>query len=518
MRVDYRSVTRHRRGILAAAAAVALMLSGCSPSAPGGAGGATVVSSPDAAVVQGTPKALATYYSQKVTWTSCEKTFQCATIKVPVDYSHPKASSIALAVIRLGSTGSKIGSLLVNPGGPGASGYDMVRDGATKIFSKTMRRSYDIVGFDPRGVKRSAPVACISDAARDKERQQSYNLDDNAELAQDEAQNRSDIAQCLKHSGPDLGFIDTESSARDMDILRAAVNDTKLNYMGFSYGTKLGATYAGLFPHKVGKFSLDGALDPSLSIEDISMGQAKGFEQEIHAWAADCLAHPKCPVSGTPEEAVQQIRDLNASYVDNPKQTQQGRLLTAGEFNNALAVAMYSTDLWDPLKSALTDAFAGDSSSMLALADYSADRDPNGTYSSNTAFAFNAVNCLDYPMTTDVAAMRADEKKLESISPTFGKTLSYSGLTCKDWPFKPVDKPHKISAEGAAPILVVGTTRDPATPYSWAVALSNQLSSGVLLTWNGDGHTAYGRSNACITKAVDSYFVDGKVPADGTTC
>ena len=509
-----------RPRVLAAAAAsvaAAMVLSACTTAtAPPTAGPSA--STADPAVIQGAPANLEPFYSQTVTWTSCEKTFLCSKVKVPMDYAHPGAASIELAVIKLAATGQRTGSLLVNPGGPGASGYDMVRDGGKSYFSAKMRGSYDIVGFDPRGVQRSAPVTCISDSARDAERQESLDLDKDADLATDEAQTKADTAACEKNSGPVLGFIDTTSSAKDMDILRAALNEKKLNYMGFSYGTKLGATYAELFPGNVGRFSLDGALDPSLSVGDITLGQAKAFEAEIHSWAEHCVKQPKCPVSGTPEQAVQQIRTLNASYVNNPQKTKDGRILTAAEFTNAVAFAMYSTDLWDLLAAALTDAFKGDPTAMMALADYAAERGPDGRYTSNTAFAFNAINCLDYPMTTDTASMRAEAQQLEQASPTFGKTLGYSGLTCKDWPYKPVDPPHKITAPGTGPILVVGTTRDPATPYAWAVSLSQQLHSGVLVTWNGDGHTAYGRANQCLTNAVDGYFVDGKVPVAGTTC
>ncbi|WP_427016373.1 alpha/beta hydrolase [Pseudarthrobacter sp. P1] len=515
--VHHQGRRRRPRALAAAAAAVALamLLSSCSVLFPQTADrGATA----EAAVIGNVPAELAGFYAQPVTWTTCEKSFQCATIKVPLDYAQAGGESIKLAVIRLAASGKKLGSMVVNPGGPGASGYDMVKDGAKTYFTDKIRAAYDVVGFDPRGVQRSAPVTCIGDAARDKERQESLNLDNDADLARDEAQTKDDIAACVKNTGPVLAHIDTVSSAKDMDILRAIVGDAKLNYMGYSYGTKLGATYAGLFPAKVGKFSLDGALDPTLSIEDVSMGQAKGFELAIHAWAAHCLATAGCPVSGTPEQAVQQVRDLNAVYADNPQRTKDGRVLTESEFTGVLAFAMYSTDLWDLLSQALASAFKGDSNAMMVLADYSAERGEDGKYKSNTAFAFNAVNCLDYPMVTDVAAMRADSAALQAASPTFGKLLGYTGLLCKDWPYKPVGAPAKITADGAAPILVIGTTRDPATPYDWAVALSSQLSSGVLVTWDGDGHTAYGRSNKCISDAVDGYFVDGVVPAKGLRC
>jgi pimeloyl-ACP methyl ester carboxylesterase len=223
-------------------------------------------------------------------------------------------------------------------------------------------------------------------------------------------------------------------------------------------------------------------------------------------------------VHGSAGDVVAQVDKLRDSYVNNPQRARDGRVVTSSEFTNTLAFAMYSTDLWDPLEAALGQAFSGDPSGMLALADYSADRDKNGNYTTNTAFAFQAVNCLDYPTTQDKAAMRAESAKLEAASPTFGSIFGYSDLSCYGWPYKAVAAPHAIHADGAAPILVVGTTRDPATPYEWAQALRRQLSSGVMITWNGDGHTAYGRSNSCITNAVDGYFVDGKVPADNTTC
>lgn len=493
-----------------------LSLTACVPLFPGT--GTNTQGSQDPTAIQDVPQNLLEFYTQQVTWTSCEQAMRCAKVKVPMDYSHPEGQSIELAVVKLPASGTKKGSLLINPGGPGGSGYDMVAD-SSSLFSSKLRGSYDIVGFDPRGVKRSAPVKCISDAAMDEERQQDYDLDTNAGLAAYETQNKSDVAQCVKNTGDVLGFVDTVSSVKDMDILRGVLNEQKLDYLGFSYGTKLGASYADLFPSKVGKFVLDGALDPTLTVETLGMGQAKAFEAALHSWAEQCVQSADCPVRGTADEAVQQIRDLNASYEKTPQKTQDGRLLTGSGFSSGLSLAMYSTDLWDVLQKALTDAFNGDPNAMMSLADYAADRDPNtGKYSSNSAFAFTAINCLDYQMTTDITALRAESKALQAASPTFGKYLGYSGLTCKDWPYKSKVTPHPIAAKGTGPIVVIGTTRDPATPYQWAQALRKQLASGVLVTWDGDGHTAYGRSNACVQNAVDSYFVDGSTPKDGLQC
>ncbi len=510
------NVLRERRPhfFLALGAVVAMLLSSCSVLAPD----QPVKTSASADVVGEVPAELQDFYTQAVTWTSCNGGFQCAEVEVPMDYKNPKKKSIKLSAIRLPASGNRQGAMLINPGGPGGSGVDMVKDGAQSYFSAKLRGAYDVVGFDPRGVKRSTPVKCLDDAQMDAARQKEFDMSTEEGYAAGEAETKTESELCQKNSGPELAFLDTVSSARDMDILRAVVGDKALNYMGFSYGTKLGATYAGLFPERVGKFSLDGAMDPSLDIDEVSMGQAVGFENAMRAWVANCLSGTDCPVSGTVDAAMKQIRELNEVYTATPQQTPEGRVVTGTEFTGALAFGMYSTDLWAPLTGALTQAFAGDASGMLMLADFSADRDSDGKYNSNTAAAFTAINCLDYPMNSDLAHMREQTELLKKAAPTFGELLAYSGLTCKFWPFPATGEPAPISAAGAGPILVVGTTGDPATPYAWSEALAKQLDSGVLVTWKGEGHTAYGRSNECLSATVDAYFVDGKVPAAGVTC
>ncbi|PYI37892.1 alpha/beta hydrolase [Arthrobacter psychrolactophilus] len=505
---------RHRLILMAAASIGALLLSSCSVLAPD----KNTETSASAEIVGDVPAALMDFYTQPVTWSSCNGGYQCAEVKVPLNYDKPSSDSIKLSAIRLPATGKRLGAMLINPGGPGGSGVNMVKDGGKSYFSAKLRGAYDIVGFDPRGVQRSAGVKCLDDAQMDAARQVDFDLSTDAGLAAADAETKTQTELCQQNSGSELGHIDTVSSAKDMDILRAIAGDKQLNYMGFSYGTKLGATYAGLFPDRVGKFSLDGAMDPSLDIDEVSMGQAVGFENALRAWVANCLTGSDCPVSGTVDEAMVQIQTLQAVYTATPQQTPEGRVVTGTEFTGALAFAMYSTDLWEPLKAALAQAFAGDASGMLMLADYSADRDSSGVYNSNTSAAFTAINCLDYSMNWDPAHMREQAELLKKAAPTFGDLLSYSGLSCKYWPVKATGTQGAISASGAGPILVIGTTGDPATPYVWAEALANQLDSGVLVTWTGEGHTAYGRSNECITSTVDDYFVDGKVPAAGTSC
>ena len=267
----------------AGAMALVLVLSSCTLLGAGDSG-AKGASTPNPEIASAAPAELRSYYTQKADWTACEADFQCAKIKVPLDYSKPDGDSIEIAAIRLPTKGASKGSLLINPGGPGGSGYDFVKDAGATHFSEKLRANFDIVGFDPRGVKRSAPVTCLTDQERDASRAKIYDLDTDAGLAETLADNQVIAAKCEEKTGPVLGELDTESSAKDLDILRAALNDTKLNYMGFSYGTFLGSTYASLFPDNVGAMVLDGAMDPSLSYEELTSGQAKAFEKALRAY------------------------------------------------------------------------------------------------------------------------------------------------------------------------------------------------------------------------------------------
>lgn len=511
-----RATPPRRIRALVLAMVAALMLSGCLTGTPD----ATAPSSADPSLYQGVPAELLPFYRQAVQWQPCEKTsMRCATVEVPMDYSAPGLDRISLSVVKLPASGERRGSLLVNPGGPGGSGYDLIANSSSQMFSADLRQAYDLVGFDPRGVKRSQPVTCFNDAERDRMRQEEYDLETDAGFAAGREQAQRLASACQQNTGPVLGFVDTNSAARDLDVLRAITGSPALNYLGFSYGTYLGARYAELFPDKVGRFVLDGAMDPALSIEQLVLGQAKGFEAAFRNWTENCLRSSDCPLGGTVEEAMQQARDLNDSYVANAKATSDGRLLTASDFNSALTVSLYSTELWDVLKKALAQAFSGNPEGMMSLADYAMDRDPQtGKYTSNSIFALTAINCLDYPMSAEQEAMRLESLQLQQASPTFGKYLGYSGLLCGVWPHQASTERAAITAEGAGPIVVIGTTGDPATPYEWSVALRHQLSSAVLVTWEGEGHTAYGKDNECIRQAVDSYFIDGTVPKDRMRC
>ena len=510
-----------RRRVLAAlclALASMLVLSACSlPFLPTPTAKPTT-NTVDPSIAASAPEGLEKYYSQTVEWSSCEEGFQCGKVRVPMDYEDPESEEITLSTIKLASTGTKQGSILVNPGGPGGSGVDFVKDAGNTHFTQKLRTNFDLVGFDPRGVKRSAPVECMSDAERDASREMVFRKDTDAGLAAALEFNKSVAEQCVEKTGPVLGHIDTVSAAKDLDILRAVMNEAKLNYLGYSYGTFLGSTYASLFPDNVGRLVLDGAVDPSISNEELTAGQARAFEKALRAYVADCLRQNSCPLSGSVDNGIQEIRELINAVDRDPQTAKDGRLVTGPDFVNGIYLPLYDDQSWPALTQALDSAFSGDVSQMLRIADLGADREPNGKYSSNSAFAFNAINCLDYPMVMDTAGMRAEEARLKQESPTFGAFFAYGGASCKDWPYKSTRTPAPVEYSGSAPIVVIGTTGDPATPLEWAQSLRKQLENAALITWEGEGHTAYGRSNTCVSTAVDDYFVDGKLPQDGLQC
>ncbi|QDB78120.1 alpha/beta hydrolase [Georgenia sp. 311] len=464
------------------------------------------------------PDGLAAFYDQDVTWEECGNGYDCTDVTVPLDYAEPDGETITLALKRRAAgSADPVGSLLVNPGGPGGSGIQLV-EAADLLFSSELLDGFDIVGFDPRGVNESTPVDCVDDAELDEIRSADYDSTEEgltglASAAEELA------AACAQNSGELLGHVDTESAARDLDVLRAVLDEPRLDYLGYSYGTYLGAIYADLFPEHVGRMVLDGALDPSLSSADIVRGQAAGFEQALRAYAEDCLASSGCPLSGDVDSAVGQVQDLLELTSRTPLPTGTDRELTAPLAFSGIIMPLYDDAYWMLLTSALDAAMhQNDGSQLLLLADLSAEREPDGTYATNSTEANIAINCLDYPVEGDLADWRQQAKELEEISPTFGSALAFGDVTCAAWPVQSTVERGPVSADGAPPIVVIGTTGDPATPYEWSVQLADQLSSAVLVTYEGEGHTAYGRAGECVTTAVDDYLLDGVVPEDGLVC
>lgn len=509
---------------LATAAVVisgALVLSGCQVLSPGSGDSPEVgVESAASEVVGEVPAELEGFYTQEVEWELCEETFACATVEMPLDYADPARESIDIAVIRSDATGDAQGTVLVNPGGPGGSGVNIVRDALPFITSDRLREHYDVVGFDPRGVGQSSAVDCLTDEEREADRLEFLEPGiSDAEAYETLAAEAQDFAaQCAERTGELLGYIDTDSAARDLDILRAVVGDEQLNYLGFSYGSALGTAYAELFPTKTGRLVLDGAVDPSLSNEEVTLGQARGFEAALRSFVADCQLSSECPLPSGVDQGVAVIQDLFRSVEESPMTASDGRLVTIGTFFSGFILPLYENNNWPLLSAAIDQALQGDPTAMLELADLAADRGPDGVYATNSNSAFIAINCLDYPMTSDFDELNADAAELEEASPTFGPYLAYGGVTCDAWEYGPVLEPAPASASDAAPIVVIGTTGDPATPFDWSLALADQLETAVHVTWEGEGHTAYGRAGDCIGDLVDSYFIDGTVPDDGVTC
>ncbi|MEC4015016.1 alpha/beta hydrolase [Streptomyces sp. H27-D2] len=521
-------------------AAVALLISGCSsgtstPDAsassrtaqdgdgPGGETPANASSETLKPLPTALPATLKPYYGQKLTWRECGVSgFECATMKAPLDYAKAGAGDdVKLAVARKKATGpgKRLGSLMVNPGGPGGSAIGYLQAYAGIGYPAPVRARYDMVAMDPRGVARSEPIECLSDKQMDTYTQVDQTPDDQGEVNGIVDSFKDFAAGCQKRSGRMLGHVSTNEAARDMDMLRAVLGDEKLTYVGASYGTFLGATYAGLYPARAGRLVLDGAMDPSLPSEQLNRDQTGGFETAFTAFTKDCVRTDGCPLGKkSAKDAAQRMRDFFRKLDAKPVPTGETRKLGESLATTAVISAMYDEASWPTLREALQQARDGDGAGLLKLADIYYEREANGSYA-NLMFANPAVNCLDLPPSfSGPDAVKKALPSFEKASPTFGAGLAWAALNCSYWKADPTGKPNRIEAEGAAPIVVVGTTRDPATPYKWAQSLAAQLDSGTLLTYEGDGHTAYKRGSDCIDTAINTYLLEGKAPANGKKC
>lgn len=457
--------------------------------------------------------------AQKISWSACGSN-ECGTLEVPINYQDLSEGTIELALEKAAATGDSIGSLVVNPGGPGAPGTDMATQ-ASDYFPAKLRESYDIIGFDPRGTGDSSPIDCLTDDEVDEWLATDPDPDEPAEVDRSTAESAKYWSGCKAKSGDLAGHVSTVEAARDMDVLRAALGEDKLDYLGFSYGTRLGATYAELYPEKTGRLVLDGAIDPSISSRDGSLSQAKGFETALRSYVKNCVDGGECFLGDTVDAGVKTIKDLIDSTDKKPLPTNDpdGRELTEGLAFYGLILPLYSKDNWTYLDQALKEALDdGKGDTLLFLSDFYASRE-NGTFKDNSLEAISLINCLDDPWSITADKVPANFKEFEKASPTFGKVFAWGLTGCNGIPFTSTDEPDlKIDGSGAAPIVVLGTTRDPATPYEEAVAMADQLESGVLVSRDGDGHTAYNKGNQCIDDAVEGYLIDGTVPKDGLKC
>lgn len=479
-------------------------------------------------VSAGTPAALAapsetvhaapTKPSQKLDWNSCGDAGQCAELTVPLDYEHPdngKTMKIALSRVRATDSKRRIGSLLMNPGGPGAPGAEFVQDVAGALPDE-LRERFDIVGFDPRGTGKSEPVKCEDDL------DDVFSLDYSPETPEERAQLGSELQQlaqsCERRTGSELPYLSSQSTARDMDRIRRAVGDKKLTYIGYSYGTYIGTLYAKMFPTKVRALVLDGAVDPNLSGVQLGIDQAVGFERALDAFLAQCSANRRCPFYNAGDAAGAFDR-LVAQVDAQPLPADDGRVLGGGEFDIGVAQALYTGRFgYRVLEQALAAAERGDGAKMLDLSDQYTGRGPDGTYDSSQP-AFWAIGCLDGPSIGAPDAFQAAEPEFRAAAPRVGVPLLNYGLVCAYWPEPPVRSPAPIRVDGTPPILVIGTTGDPATPLKWAEGLSKEIASSVLVVAEGSQHTSFLLAqNQCVDDIGISYLVDRNAPADDTRC
>lgn len=462
------------------------------------------------------------YYSQTLEWTECHEDMQCATATAPLVWAEPAGKTIELALVRhLATSSKKLGSLFVNPGGPGASGVNFIADSLDYAVSGAVQKNYDVIGFDPRGVGASSAVVCVDSAADMDEFLfgASETVRASPEWFAEREAASADLAKgCLERTGDLLAHVDTVSAAHDLDMLRATVGDRQLNYLGYSYGTLLGAIYAENFPDNVGRMVLDGALDPSSTSFDVNLNQSIGFENALRAYLTDCLESEECPFSGSVDEAMNEVGQLLAQLDKSPLTASDGRELSADAMLTAIIAPLYNPDAWSFLSDVFATVADGEADTAFGSVDWYYNRGEDGTYLDNSTEAFLAINCLDYPVTKDPAQWAEDAQELARQAPVIGPYLSYGDQLCSQWPFPAVLSPHTISAQGAGDILVIGTTGDPATPYRWAQNLAAQLEGGHLVTYTGEGHTAYNKSNACVNDAVDGFLLRGKVPTADPKC
>ncbi|MFI7017720.1 alpha/beta hydrolase [Streptomyces sp. NPDC050164] len=447
--------------------------------------------------------------------------WQCATMKAPLDWDDPKGDTIGLELIRARSSGddsARIGSLIFNFGGPGGSGVTSLPAFAEDY--ETLRTRYDLVSFDPRGVGRSTPVICQNDQQLDAYFQQDATPDDTAERTELLENTMEFNEACEQNSERILPHVRTTDAARDLDLMRQVLGDGKLHYFGISYGTELGGVYAHLFPERVGRAVFDAVVDPTQNAEQGSLGQTKGFQLALDNFAEDCVSKAEeCPVGNSAQDVKDRIAGLLRDLDRTPIPGVFPRELTQTAATSGILQALYSQDFWEYLTEGLQQAYDGDGSILMLLSDSMNGRKENGEYS-NIAAANAAINCADDKPRYDAAFVERKLPEFRAASPLFGDYMAWGMIACTDWAVPGAADHPVVSAPGSAPILVVGNTGDPATPYEGARQMAEALGKGVgvELTYRGQGHGAYDSKNKCVQDAVNGYLLDGKVPRAGTVC
>ncbi|MEU7767957.1 alpha/beta hydrolase [Nocardia sp. NPDC049190] len=474
------------------------------------------------------PTGLERFYGQTVQWGGCTgfggpddrlpPNAECARISVPVDYAAPDGPVAQIAVSRIKATGRRIGSLLVNPGGPGESGLAL-----SSLGNKTpLAERFDRIGFDPRGVGSSTPtIVCQTAQEQDAERAEPQQDNSPEGISDAEADNRRYAGRCLERTGKDfLAHVGTREVVQDLDVMRAALGDAQLTYLGYSYGTRIGSAYAERFPTRVRALVLDGAIDSAQDPVQESLRQAAGFQKVFDAYAADCAQQRDCPLGTDPAQAVPRFRALVNPLWDKPVATTDPRGLDYDDALTGVRQALYSDELWKVLTLALSELRDGRGDTLLSLADLYDGRRDDGTYS-NTTDAFNAIRCMDDPRISDRAVTGRQDAEYRKAAPFLddGRGTGAAPLElCTAWPVPNTSEPHRISVSGLPKTVVVSTTDDPATPYQAGVDLADQLGAA-LISYRGNRHTvALAGGVPCVDDAVIAYLVDLSEPPAGLTC
>ncbi|MDL5156800.1 alpha/beta hydrolase [Actinomycetospora sp. Odt1-22] len=533
---DRRPLRSRRRVVLRWVVALATLvtLAGCADAVPAATAPPTAPAPSSAAA----PGGLDRFYSQQLSWGSClpfattddqrqfygQPGFECSKLEVPIDYANPTGRTAQIAVSRLKATdpNQRIGSLLVNPGGPGASGIEIASQLAILTRGEEVARRFDLVGFDPRGIGASTPtIRCLTPAEQDAQRATDILDPSPAGVQRAEGLARQTADGCAQKTGVDmLANAGTRDVAKDMDVLRAVLGDEKLNYLGFSYGTRIGSTYAEQFPRNVRAMVLDGALDPDQDPTDEVVNQGRGFQGAFEAFAKDCSTKPGCPLGADPAQATTRFQELTRPLLAAPQKLPDGRTFSYGDAQQGTIQALYATSLWPDLRQGLTELTQGRGQTLMGLADQYYDRAPDGTYSPQQD-AFTAVRCVDDPRVTDPAQALDRATRYNEAAPFLdsGRGASAALDSCAFWPPQaPVTGgPHVPQAPGLAPPLVVSTTGDPATPYQAGVDLAKALN-GSLLTKVGDQHTATFQGFGCVDAIVTRYLVDGTPAPPNARC
>ncbi|MDV6014742.1 alpha/beta hydrolase [Haloechinothrix sp. LS1_15] len=514
-----------------------VLIAACSPDDPDDGDGLPVTEAHGP--VGEVPEGLEDFYGQRITWEDCasyatsetaEMLFeqpraQCARIDVPLDYENPGGETITVGVSRMPASDpdERIGSLVTNPGGPGVTGMDAAVQTARNLAGTEVGERFDVVGFDPRGVGASEPaIECLTDEERDELRAEDHEFDGSPEAVEQAEDNaREFVDNCVErteHGEEMLAHVGTREVVRDIDVLRSVLGDERLTYLGYSYGTRIGYSYAETFPGNVRALLLDGALDPEQELVDSLVAQGEGFGQAFDEFTEWCAARQDCPLGDDPDEATARYQDLVQPLMDRPVSLEDGRVLSFGDATIATVQALYSPDLWEMLKSGLGQLERQRGEQLMMLADMYNERQSDGSYTS-TQDAFVAIRCMDDPAVTDRDEIADAQERYAEVAPFLdsGQPPAAARDECAFWPVPATSEPGLPDVDDVPPSLVISTTQDPATPYDAGVRLAEAMD-GALLTFEGTQHTVFAQGNDCVDEAGVAYLVDLELPEEGATC